>query len=318
MRLVYVFTTDEACAVLTGSCSKAAWFQTLDGKGLALARRTRASRAQYDVGYGKPPVATRFQKGRSGNPNGRRPKPPPVELPEGLDDRTIAVLSVMGETISYDVGGRIARISSLEALVRAVRDQALGQDMRAMRLLLQLEADAKDCAAKVTRSQLGPELSEVVRKATAALRSAKLRGRPDERAEKELADAADRAMWSRKVEQAGPDMVLPEWSPPQAGPWIEDERLGRRSIVEEGPADCRKELRDATGGGAAALSGLEAGSLEVAQAHPAQVASQPEPQPLTAEPVRVSKPARQIRRPNDPVIADLRPLEAHGWTARKW
>jgi hypothetical protein len=26
----------------------------------------------YDVGYGKPPNATRFQKGASGNPTGRR------------------------------------------------------------------------------------------------------------------------------------------------------------------------------------------------------------------------------------------------------
>ena len=25
----------------------------------------------YDVGYGKPPVETRFRKGRSGNPKGR-------------------------------------------------------------------------------------------------------------------------------------------------------------------------------------------------------------------------------------------------------
>lgn len=34
--------------------------------------------ANYDVGYGKPPEKTRFQKGESGNPNGRPKKTPKV------------------------------------------------------------------------------------------------------------------------------------------------------------------------------------------------------------------------------------------------
>jgi hypothetical protein len=31
-----------------------------------------APAAPYQVGYGKPPLHTRFQKGKSGNPSGRR------------------------------------------------------------------------------------------------------------------------------------------------------------------------------------------------------------------------------------------------------
>ena len=38
------------------------------GKSLALPTRSD----DYKVGYGKPPVATRFRPGQSGNPNGRR------------------------------------------------------------------------------------------------------------------------------------------------------------------------------------------------------------------------------------------------------
>jgi hypothetical protein len=32
---------------------------------------TQSSNPSYEVGYGKPPVHTRFRKGQSGNPNGR-------------------------------------------------------------------------------------------------------------------------------------------------------------------------------------------------------------------------------------------------------
>jgi len=34
------------------------------------------SEEDYEVGYRKPPVATRFKKGASGNPSGRRKKIP--------------------------------------------------------------------------------------------------------------------------------------------------------------------------------------------------------------------------------------------------
>jgi hypothetical protein len=38
----------------------------------------------YEIGYGKPPVQGQFQKGRSGNPNGRRKKKSPWSRPPRL------------------------------------------------------------------------------------------------------------------------------------------------------------------------------------------------------------------------------------------
>lgn len=44
-----------------------------------------AVRPGYDVGYGKPPVATRFKQGQSGNPKGR---------PKGAKNKRSALFEV--------------------------------------------------------------------------------------------------------------------------------------------------------------------------------------------------------------------------------
>ena len=66
---------------------------------------------QYDVGYGKPPVAGQFQKGQSGNPKGRhrRAEKPAIEL----------LASVLEEPVNATVEGKIKRMSRQEFMIRS-------------------------------------------------------------------------------------------------------------------------------------------------------------------------------------------------------
>ncbi len=94
-----------------------------------------------EVGYGKPPKATRFRPGQSGNPRGR---------PKGA--RGIA--KVLDEALSQEVrvteGGQTVRITKREALILSLITKALKGDMRAAAHTLRLmEAyEAKPTAAE--------------------------------------------------------------------------------------------------------------------------------------------------------------------------
>lgn len=85
----------------------------------------------YEVGYGKPPAATRYKKGQSGNPRGRPHKKP------GFEDM---VQRVIGEKVSITLNGRRRMVSSLEAVLHVVRTKAIGGDLKAIRLLQDLAA----------------------------------------------------------------------------------------------------------------------------------------------------------------------------------
>ncbi len=63
----------------------------------------------YDVGYGKPPKATQFKKGQTGNSGGR----PRKKETEGID-----VISVIEQPISVTIDGAKRSMQPYEAGVR--------------------------------------------------------------------------------------------------------------------------------------------------------------------------------------------------------
>lgn len=88
---------------------------------------------EYRVGRGKPPLHTRFQKGRSGNPSGPRRK---ADLPALL-------AAALDKEIT--VGGR--RVSKREAIVAALVERATGAELSATKLLIAMLKDIERKAA---------------------------------------------------------------------------------------------------------------------------------------------------------------------------
>jgi len=81
----------------------------------------------YEVGYGKPPAATRFRKGKSGNPAGR---------PRGSKNLATLFETELAERIAVSENGRRKRITKQQAMVKHVVNKALSGDSRLLQLLL--------------------------------------------------------------------------------------------------------------------------------------------------------------------------------------
>ncbi|QDC37746.1 DUF5681 domain-containing protein [Sphingobium fuliginis] len=125
----------------------------------------------YEVGYGKPPAATRFKPGQSGNPNGRKPKPK-------AETKLKPVLkNVLEEPVK--IGGR--SYTPMEVMVRNLVNKAMKGDDRAIRAVMELEQklgldkpEGRSGVLKITR--VPPELREL----WAKMQQAKFRGEDPE------------------------------------------------------------------------------------------------------------------------------------------
>jgi hypothetical protein len=96
----------------------------------------------YDVGYRKPPKATQFKKGRSGNPKGR---------PKGSKNFGTQVASTFARKISVHEKGRERRITMAEAILLKLSARAIAGDMAAVRAAIALLQISQDEGKPITR-----------------------------------------------------------------------------------------------------------------------------------------------------------------------
>lgn len=88
---------------------------------------------EESVGYRRPPKATRFQKGQSGNPNGR-PRNRRREIPYD---------HVLGQLVSIREDGREKRVTAAEAFLLQLTKRGLQGDSAAARASLAAIEDAR-------------------------------------------------------------------------------------------------------------------------------------------------------------------------------
>ena len=104
----------------------------------------------YEVGYGKPPRTTRFKKGQSGNPRGRR---------SGSKNLSTLLSEALNEPVIVTENGRRRKVSKREAIIKQLVNQSANGDWRAVKLLLDIVHDIErraDAAAPEAAGLLRP------------------------------------------------------------------------------------------------------------------------------------------------------------------
>ena len=82
----------------------------------------------YEVGYKKTPLETRFKKGQSGNPKGR---------PKGSKNLKTILKEVINEKVPVREDGKTRKITKLEAIIKQVVNKASTGDPRAIKQLME-------------------------------------------------------------------------------------------------------------------------------------------------------------------------------------
>jgi hypothetical protein len=79
----------------------------------------------YGVGYGKPPLHTRFRKGQSGNPKGRS---------KGTRNFATIFMTAMSQSVTINENGKRKKISKIAAAVTQLANDAARGDKKSIQL----------------------------------------------------------------------------------------------------------------------------------------------------------------------------------------
>jgi Family of unknown function (DUF5681) len=116
------------------------------------------TRRDYEVGYGKPPLHTRFQKGQSGNPKGR---------PRGRKNLSSLLNEVLNGWVIVVENGRRKRITKREAIITQLVNKSAAADLKATQIVLamlqEVEAQADDAVEQTALTEADHQIIERIR-----------------------------------------------------------------------------------------------------------------------------------------------------------
>jgi Family of unknown function (DUF5681) len=84
---------------------------------------------EYEVGYGRPPRNTRFEKGQSGNYRGR---------PRGAKNMATHLKEALRERVVINENGRRKRVTKMDVVSRRLVNKAAEGDLRFIQILVAL------------------------------------------------------------------------------------------------------------------------------------------------------------------------------------
>lgn len=111
----------------------------------------------YEVGYGKPPLHSRFKPGQSGNPRGR---------PKGTKNLKTDLAEELRERVVIREGGQSKEVTKQQAVIKAILKRTLQGDSRASTLLTSLMMRLLDTGegAPSAEEALGEDEREILRR----------------------------------------------------------------------------------------------------------------------------------------------------------
>lgn len=112
--------------------------------------QSRADSSDYVVGYGRPPVATRFQPGKSGNPKGR---------PKAAKSLNTLARELLTGKVPVRTGSGQKKMHRIEAVLHKAFELALKGNPRALSQILNLYAVAVPEVATVNAPAAIEELT---------------------------------------------------------------------------------------------------------------------------------------------------------------
>ena len=94
-----------------------------------MSKKSKKPNADYEVGFGKPPKATQFKKGQSGNKKGR---------PKESVSFALKLEKAMSEKVEVREGGRARKMSKIDVMIQNLLARCMKGDQQAVSTLVRL------------------------------------------------------------------------------------------------------------------------------------------------------------------------------------